>query len=98
MPTVTGDEDALRFIDPDLFDARVVEVSLQGAKPRDPGNQLIDDLVGVAHRPHHAAQAALIVRPHGGPRKPAYGLDIGQRVDAASAHLLADVEVERVDD
>ena len=91
VPAVAGDEHPLRLVDPDLLDGRVVEVALQRSEAGDPGDQLVDDSIGVVDRPHDAGEAALVVGAYGGGRHPADGVDVELRVDAVAADLGADV-------
>jgi hypothetical protein len=97
VAAVAGDEDAIRLVDPDLLDGRIVEVALQRPEPSDPGDELVDDVIWVVDRQDGTGQAALVVVADGGCGHPADGVDVMLRVDAALADLGADVGVERLD-
>ena len=97
MATVAGDEDALRLVDPDLLDGGVVEIGLQRPEPRHPRDELVDHALRIVHRTYDAGEAALVVGLDGCGGEPTDSRDIGQRVDAAAAYLLAHVCIEQVD-
>ncbi len=61
---VPSDEDLAGIVDPDLLDARIVEVGLQWSEAGDPRDQLPDDRLRIRHRRDLPGQAPLVMSTH----------------------------------
>ena len=86
---VARDEDAVRAVDPDLFDLGIVEERLQGAET----GERRDDLPGrdrlVDEQRHRPTESPLAVPPHGVADVAAGELPVGAQIDAVASNALA---------